>query len=147
MGVSTQVHGQKMGFKEGQGLGKNDDGITDCIQIKRRDEGQALGADKEGPAGTFKWNDMFWTDVYNKAAANLKSHNSGKLVESDSDSSSEDSDSDDSGSSFDGALVIKKKTEPILIKSKAIKKEKKEIKEKKEKKDKKDKKKKDKKSK
>ena len=37
---------EKMGFKEGQGLGKNDDGITECIQIKRRDDGAALGAEK-----------------------------------------------------------------------------------------------------
>jgi hypothetical protein len=29
---------EKMGWSEGQGLGKNKDGQTDCLQIKRRGE-------------------------------------------------------------------------------------------------------------
>ena len=34
----------KMGWKKGDGLGKSMDGIVECIQIKRRDEGLGMGA-------------------------------------------------------------------------------------------------------
>ena len=34
----------KMGWKRGDGLGKKMDGIKDCIQIERRDEGVGMGA-------------------------------------------------------------------------------------------------------
>ena len=59
---------EKLGWNKGQGLGKNEDGMVDCIQIERREEGQALGAQSERVENKFKWNDAFWTDVYNSAA-------------------------------------------------------------------------------
>ena len=34
---------KKMGWEQGKGLGANMDGMTDCIQIKRREEGAGLG--------------------------------------------------------------------------------------------------------
>ena len=48
---------EKMGWNKGLGLGKNKDGMVDCIQIVRRDEGQALGAESEKAESKFKWND------------------------------------------------------------------------------------------
>lgn len=33
----------KMGWSEGKGLGKKQAGMTDCLQIKRREDGQGLG--------------------------------------------------------------------------------------------------------
>ena len=88
---------EKMGWNKGLGLGKNKDGMVDCIQIVRRDEGQALGAESEKAESKFKWNDAFWTDTYNNAAANLinisGNKDGKKLVASDSES---DSDSDES---------------------------------------------------
>ncbi len=35
---------KKMGWSEGKGLGKKEDGDVEVLQIKRREEGQALGA-------------------------------------------------------------------------------------------------------
>jgi hypothetical protein len=32
-----------MGWKEGNGLGKKQQGITECVQIRRRDDGLGLG--------------------------------------------------------------------------------------------------------
>ena len=129
--------------------------MTDCLQIKRREEGEALGATKVSAADTFKWNDAFWEDVYNQAASATRDAGTSKrrLVDSaaeDSDAESSSSASNDSSdeSSFDGELTILRRTEPLLVRrkpekssnSKAIKKEKKTKKEKKDKKKKKDKK-------
>ena len=49
----------KMGHKEGQGLGKKEDGMRAPIQITRRDEGVGLGNESNAPKDTFKWNDNF----------------------------------------------------------------------------------------
>ena len=56
----------------GKGLGKNEDGQVDPLQIKRREEGQALGAVNESPAATFKWSDTFWVDMYNSTVQKIK---------------------------------------------------------------------------
>jgi hypothetical protein len=37
---------QKMGWSEGEGLGKNKSGQIDCIQVKRREEHLGLGNEK-----------------------------------------------------------------------------------------------------
>lgn len=36
---------QKMGWKEDAGLGKDEDGITENVKLKRREAGQGLGVD------------------------------------------------------------------------------------------------------
>ena len=129
----------KMGWEEGKGMGKKLDGITDCIQITRREEGEAIGAEAVG-AKKFKWSDRFWDDVYNQAAGEMAKAemSKGKLVEESSSDSSESEDSDESGSSseFDGVVeIIKRRTDMLktkepepkkLEKSKKIKKDKEE---------------------
>ena len=42
--------------------------MKECIQIKRREEGVGLGQENDTPAATFKWNDEFWTNMYNDNA-------------------------------------------------------------------------------
>jgi len=61
--------------------------MVECVQIKRREEGAALGAENMTPGATFKWADAFWDDAYNTAAKNLsdKAIKPGKLVRSDSE--------------------------------------------------------------
>ncbi len=49
----------------GKGLGKKEDGEVEVLQIKRREEGQALGAENKSTAANFSWSDTFWIDVYN----------------------------------------------------------------------------------
>ena len=142
----------KMGWKKGDGLGKNMNGIIDCVQIKRRDENEGLGAEIETPSQKFKWNDSFWDDAYNQMAAKFsaaapKTNGKKKVVDSDDTfdemiqiGSNADSDSDDSSiASFDGDLVITQSKKPLMTlekkkketsstkldKSKAIKKDKK----------------------
>lgn len=78
---------KKMGWTEGKGLGKNKDGIAECVQQRRREEGQGLGvAEKKG----FKWNDNWWDDVYSSAMKKFKYVKKDKKeVSSTSSSSSE----------------------------------------------------------
>ena len=93
--------------------------MTEVLQIKRREEGQALGAENTSPAATFKWNDNFWVDVYNQAASKFQSIVPKKVVaDSDSEADGSTSSSDDD---FDGELTIVKATKLKITKS--IKKE------------------------
>ena len=73
-----------MGWSEGKGLGKNEDGISECVQQRRREDGQGLGVNtgKEG----FKWNNNWWDDVYNNAIKKFKQS------KKDTSASSEDKD-------------------------------------------------------
>lgn len=58
-----------MGWTEGKGLGKTEDGISECVQQRRREEGQGLGvADKK----SFKWNDNWWDNIYSSAMKKFK---------------------------------------------------------------------------
>ena len=45
---------EKFGWKEGEGLGKTKSGITEAIQIKRREENMGLGKTKMLYAQKFK---------------------------------------------------------------------------------------------
>ena len=88
-----------MGWTEGEGLGKHEDGMKACIQITRREEGTGLGNENTTPAATFKWNDQFWTNMYNSNAskfAGIKGEGASLIKDnSSSSSSSEESSSDD----------------------------------------------------
>ena len=59
---------EQMGWQKGKGLGRNEDGMTECIQIKRREEGAGLGDVNTSAAKTFKWGEQSWVDAYNQAA-------------------------------------------------------------------------------
>ncbi|KAH0480409.1 MAG: uncharacterized protein KVP18_000826 [Porospora cf. gigantea A] len=74
---------KKMGWK-GQGLGKAQQGTTECVQNKRRAANTGLGAQTESAEDSSRrWNN-WWDDVYNQAAANTRT----------SDDSSTDSESE-----------------------------------------------------
>ena len=94
---------EQMGWEDGKGLGKEEDGMKDCIQVSRREEGVGLGQENQTPSTQFKWNDSFWTDMYNKGASKFQDIK-GEGVNTQAQSSS--SDSEDSDSSFEGVEII-----------------------------------------
>lgn len=59
----------KMGWKEGNGLGKNQHGNTDCVQVKRREDNLGLG--KKTFGGPTNWKDEWWNDAYNNSIKKL----------------------------------------------------------------------------
>ena len=59
----------KMGWKEGNGLGKSQHGAKDCIQVRRREDGVGLGKGSAGPTGG--WKDDWWNDAYNNSMKKL----------------------------------------------------------------------------
>ena len=81
---------EQMGWQKGKGLGRNEDGMTECIQIKRREEGAGLGDVNTSAAATFKWGEQSWVDAYNQAAKALANEavkpSDKKLVSSSSES-------------------------------------------------------------
>lgn len=60
---------KKFGWKEGEGLGANKDGITECVQIKRRAVGAGVGAEEVDGVHDAKHWENWWSDAYNNAAA------------------------------------------------------------------------------
>ena len=120
----------KMGHKEGQGLGKAEDGMKAPIQISRREEGVGLGNENNAPKDTFKWNDSFWTDTYNQNAKKFQgiTGEGVKIAESSSSSSSSDSSDEEQtkkanelSSDSDFSLeIIKEKVSHFNRKSKGI---------------------------
>ena len=52
-----------MGWTEGQGLGKNEDGINEPIQAARREGNLGLGLKRKEEA----WNDDWWKNIYSTA--------------------------------------------------------------------------------
>ena len=58
----------KFGWKEGEGLGKTKNGITEAIQIKRREENIGLGKTKK----EVLWNDKWWEQSYNSILKDMK---------------------------------------------------------------------------
>lgn len=87
---------QKMGWKEGNGLGKNQHGNTDCVQIKRREENTGLG--KKTLGGPTNWKDEWWNDAYNTSIKKLNILPE-KFRKKQKDESSDDSSDDDSSQS------------------------------------------------
>ena len=58
---------EKFGWKEGEGLGKTKNGITEAIQIKRREENIGLGKTQK----EVTWNDKWWEQSYNNILKNI----------------------------------------------------------------------------
>ena len=65
---------EKFGWKEGEGLGKTKNGITEAIQIKRREENIGLGKTQK----EVTWNDKWWEQSYNNILKNIKPVNNDK---------------------------------------------------------------------
>ena len=61
----------KFGWKEGEGLGKTKNGITEAIQIKRREENIGLGKTKKEVV----WNDKWWEQSYDNILKGMKKIN------------------------------------------------------------------------
>ena len=61
----------KFGWKEGEGLGKTKNGITEAIQIKRREENMGLGKTKKEVV----WNDKWWEHSYDNILKGMKTIN------------------------------------------------------------------------
>ena len=104
------------------------------MQIKRREEGQALGAENKTTAASFSWSDQFWIDVYNSSASKLtkfvnenkktsKKESKNKKDKSNSSKKkkveeSEDEEEEDDMSDFE--LVIEKSSKGMLGKSRPV---------------------------
>eukprot|EP01068_Selenidium_serpulae_P006619 Selendium_serpulae@DN4459_c0_g1_i1.p2 len=81
----------KFGWEEGKGLGKDEDGKQDPIQIKKRDETVGLGAETNKHKTAYN---EWWDDMYNSVAESLKTTEPGSADSSDEDESPEDSTND-----------------------------------------------------
>jgi Pin2-interacting protein X1 len=106
----------KMGWKEGNGLGKNQHGSTDCVQVKRREDNLGLG--KKALGGPTNWKDEWWNDAYNNSIKKLNilpEKFKRKQQQAESSCSSSDDSSDDSShsSSPDMPSLFHKKQKPI----------------------------------
>lgn len=88
----------KMGWKEGNGLGKNQHGSKDCVQIRRREDNLGLG---QKALGETNWKDEWWNDAYNNSIKklNIMPKKFQKKHKKDEESSSSDDSSDDSSNS------------------------------------------------
>ncbi|KRX00093.1 hypothetical protein PPERSA_07200 [Pseudocohnilembus persalinus] len=62
---------EKMGWKQGNGLGKSQHGMTDCLQFKKREEGIGLGHTGV-EQNDFKWNNNWWDNSFNNIANKVK---------------------------------------------------------------------------
>ncbi|PFH31365.1 G-patch domain-containing protein [Besnoitia besnoiti] len=83
---------KKFGWEEGQGLGRENSGRTDCLQIRRREENVGLGhSDSSDAKGEEQWRN-WWDGLYNSMAAKLKDNHA---VRAGNDPGSSDSDSSD----------------------------------------------------
>ncbi|KAK8809861.1 hypothetical protein WA158_000804 [Blastocystis sp. Blastoise] len=72
---------EKMGWKEGEGLGKKSDGITKSIQVHRRDENEGHGEFK-----LEEKNDNWWFSCFDQTASKIQVSSSDSSSDSDSDS-------------------------------------------------------------
>ena len=77
----------KMGWSEGDGLGKNRQGMSEALKVKKRELQQGLGADE---ALRYKWEEKWWEGHFESAADKFAK---AVAAHADSDSAS-DSDSD-----------------------------------------------------
>lgn len=70
---------RKMGWSEGKGLGKNEDGNAECIKVKQKQDTQGVGA----KADVWDWKNLWWEDAFNETLQKL---NSGKEEAASDDS-------------------------------------------------------------
>ena len=58
----------KYGWKEGQGLGSTMSGMSECVQIQKRDERVGIGAETKDKES--EW-DNWWSGAYDSVAAKI----------------------------------------------------------------------------
>lgn len=78
---------QSLGWEKGKGLGKQEQGMKEAIEVKKKDDTLGVG----GRPST-NWKDAWWEDAFNAAVKNV---NHGRTHSSSSDSSSSDSSDND----------------------------------------------------
>jgi len=81
MPLQAQALLEKLGWKQGMGLGKNLDGRTQHVRVVQKSDTAGIGVNKT------QWDSMWWDNIYNKAAKNIQLAESG-----DSSDSSDDDD-------------------------------------------------------
>jgi len=59
---------KKMGWSDGEGLGKKQKPANDPIQVRRRKENLGLGA----VVSKTRWNDNWWEDLFNDTAKQIQ---------------------------------------------------------------------------
>mmetsp|Transcript_7064 Transcript_7064/g.6906 ORF Transcript_7064/g.6906 Transcript_7064/m.6906 type:complete len:102 (-) Transcript_7064:46-351(-) len=60
---------KKMGWKEGEGLGKHKTGEVEPIQVRKRKENLGVGGEATTKA---KWNHNWWEELFNDTVKNIK---------------------------------------------------------------------------
>merc|ERR1712146_297319 len=63
---------EAMGWKKGKGLGKDSNGITEVIQVKRLAEDLGLGHVTETEKNAKATQGNWWSDSYNDSAMNIE---------------------------------------------------------------------------
>ena len=80
---------QSLGWERGKGLGKDEQGMKEAIEVKKKDDTIGVG----GVPST-NWKDAWWEDAFNSAVKNVGCGD----ASSSSDSDDSDSDVEDTGS-------------------------------------------------
>lgn len=93
----------KYGWKEGEGLGRQKTGRTDCIQARRREDKKGLGAEKR--KADDNW-DNWWSDCFNNVAKRIAVTNNVDAPRKGSDS---EDDSEDDAQKAGGRVTAVKK--------------------------------------
>lgn len=103
----------KYGWEEGKGLGRNEEGRSECIQGVRREEKRGLGAES---SQTNKAWDNWWADCFNTAAKKMSVSKSAAAAGGDSSSSEEEDAPVDGGrrTSVKNAKVMQGKIRRVL---------------------------------
>ena len=79
----------KYGWTDGKGLGANEDGVAECVQVEKREDRVGIGAEKRQES---EWND-WWSGAYDQAAKSISAKVGGgskrlsSVISSDSDES------------------------------------------------------------
>jgi hypothetical protein len=80
---------RRMGWKEGEGIGKHKQGMAEALKVKKRDGEAGLGAEDV----RYKWEEKWWEGHF-KSAADKFADAVKNAVGSDSSDSDSDSDSE-----------------------------------------------------